>query len=267
MRNGEEGACAGVGVFCETTHPLNSCTKVPVELAQSNQTAELFALKVAVEDTPTEMELCIELDSMYTINQVTQNLRKNEDCGYIGVANADLIKTTVARLRKREAATKLKWVKGHAGHIRNEGADLLAERALGLDPPVDPKLDIEPSLSVTGAKLSKVSQSLAYKAIRARKLAVLKSKPPRSRTVENLGAIKRATKDNFNISPTDAGIWKAVRNKDFSRQSRYWLWMSVHDAYMIGSQWLRPNYAQELQARAFCEHDGQLETMEHILVE
>ena len=43
--------------------------------------------------------------------------------------------------------------------------------------------------------------------------------------------------------------------------------MSAHDVYMTGSQWLCPNYNQAFQACAFCEHNGQLETMEHILTD
>lgn len=45
------------------------------------------------------------------------------------------------------------------------------------------------------------------------------------------------------------------------------MWMAIHDAYMVGSHWLCPTYNQEFQARAFCEHDGQLETMEHIFTD
>ncbi|KAF9256213.1 hypothetical protein L218DRAFT_1027531 [Marasmius fiardii PR-910] len=40
------------------------------------------------------------------------------------------------------------------------------------------------------------------------------------------------------------------------------LWMSIHDAYMIGSNWQRPNYSAEHQEKAIC---GVLEDMEHIL--
>ena len=135
-KNGEEDAVAGTGVFCERAHPLNSCTRLPVELLQSNQTAELFALKIVAKDTPFDMGLSIETDSQYTLNQVTRYLKRNEDEGYIGIANAELIQTTVARLRKRKASTKMKWVKGHAGHTRNKGADLLAKLSTQLDPPV-----------------------------------------------------------------------------------------------------------------------------------
>ncbi|KAF8240449.1 hypothetical protein L208DRAFT_1539698 [Tricholoma matsutake] len=43
--------------------------------------------------------------------------------------------------------------------------------------------------------------------------------------------------------------------------------MYRHDVYMMGSSWLWLNYNQEFQAWAFCEHDGQLETMEHVLTD
>jgi ribonuclease HI len=155
IKNGEEDAVAGAGVFCERAHPLNSCTKLPVTLLQSNQTAELFALKIVAEDTPSSMGLGIETDLQYTLNQITRHLKQNEDEGYIGIANASLIQTTVARLRKRKASTKLKWVKGHAGHTRNEGADMMAKLSTQLDPPDDPNMEIAPTLKVTGAKLTK----------------------------------------------------------------------------------------------------------------
>ena len=171
------------------------------------------------KDTPFNMGLSIETDSQYTLNQVTQHLKRNEDEGYIGIANAGLVQSTVALLRKRKAPTKMKWVKGHAGHARNEGADMLAKCATHLLPPDDPKMDIDPTLKVTGAKLTKVSRSLTHKAIRAKKLAKLKDGAPRSHTAVNLKLIKDKMKALFEISPTDASFWKAIRNPDFSRQS------------------------------------------------
>ena len=35
---------------------------------------------------------------------------------------------------------------------------------------------------------------------------------------------------------------------------------------MIGLNWQRPNMSAEMKARAFCCHDNELETMEHILL-
>ena len=150
----------------------------------------------------------------------------------------------------------MKWVKGHVGHTRNKGADLLAKLSTQLDPPDGTNMDVTPALDVTSAKLTKVSQALAYKAIQAKKLAMLQSRVPCSCTTANLRLIKDKIKGIFEFSPTDVSFWRAIQNQDFSHQSRYWLWMSTHDAYMTGSQWLCPNYNQAFQAQAFCEHDG-----------
>ncbi|KAF5376091.1 hypothetical protein D9615_007753 [Tricholomella constricta] len=262
FNNGDDNAYAGAGIFYSENHPRNMSLRVPETFVQSNQTAELFALKAAVETADDDTALNLELDSKYVIDQVTKNLTKNEDSGYIGSSNPELIKVTVARLRTRKTKTNVKWVKGHAGHARNEGADKLADegtRAIA-QPPNDL---IDPTLRITGAKLSKVTQSLAQKAIQAKKRRSKWSE--RERTKRNLEHTKDCQEDMFNTRPTSGKIWKAVRNKDFSRKTQYFLWMTMHDGYMTGSHWLRPNLRQDLQERATCKHDGQLETMDHIL--
>jgi hypothetical protein len=43
--------------------------------------------------------------------------------------------------------------------------------------------------------------------------------------------------------------------------------MSFHDAYMVGSNWLRPGFAPEYQERSECKSCHKTETMEHILTE
>lgn len=42
----------------------------------------------------------------------------------------------------------------------------------------------------------------------------------------------------------------------------------AHDAYMVGTNWLRPNYKPELQERAYCAHcRGEVDSLSHILTE
>ncbi|KAF8960682.1 hypothetical protein BDZ97DRAFT_1665418 [Flammula alnicola] len=61
---------------------------------------------------------------------------------------------------------------------------------------------------------------------------------------------------------------QSIRHKDISRNIRYFLWMSIHDAYMIGTNWRRAGFAPEIQERSKCIHcDDVDETMEHILTE
>ncbi|KAF8059613.1 hypothetical protein FPV67DRAFT_1373029, partial [Lyophyllum atratum] len=47
INNGDDDAQAGAGVFCEADHPLNRSIKVPAAFVQSNQSAEMLALKEA----------------------------------------------------------------------------------------------------------------------------------------------------------------------------------------------------------------------------
>ena len=62
-------------------------------------------------------------------------------------------------------------------------------------------------------------------------------------------------------------LWKAIRHKDISKEARYFLWMTFHDAYMVGSNWLRPGYVPEYQERSECKQCHKTESMEHILTE
>ncbi|KZT66614.1 hypothetical protein DAEQUDRAFT_674711, partial [Daedalea quercina L-15889] len=121
-------------------------------------------------------------------------------------------------------------------------------------------LEVQPSLHITGAKFSVVTQKLAYKGIRETKM---RKYSPRPRAVDNL---IRAI-DNVEVSPTEGQIWKSLSHNDFRREVRYFMWMAMHDAYMVGSNWLRPGYSEEMQARHECKHCGQIESMEHILSE
>ncbi|KAG6887242.1 hypothetical protein C0992_013194, partial [Termitomyces sp. T32_za158] len=204
VKNGDDDAIAGAGVFYENGSDLNLSMRVPTHFTQSNQTGELLALKEAAEAAPGNANLRIELDSRYVIDRVTKNLKKDEDSRYIGVQNADLIKLTIARLRGRTTKSEVKWVKGHVGHERNEGADKLAGEATKMPPPNNPDLTSHPTLRVTGAKLSKVTQSLAYKALR--KIKMEKNPPNRVRTRRNLDSIRECAEECFGRRPTDEKI-------------------------------------------------------------
>ncbi|KAK0438558.1 hypothetical protein EV421DRAFT_1714212, partial [Armillaria borealis] len=124
-------------------------------------------------------------------------------------------------------------------------------------------IPILPILRITGALLSNMTQKLAYKAIRINKMRKQKR---RRRTKENLEYAKAAAEEAFNDRPTEERFWKSLKHKDIPRKTRYTLWMMAHDAYMVGENWKRPNYAPELQEQAMCKHcPGNVESIEHIL--
>ncbi|KAF5388098.1 hypothetical protein D9615_000306 [Tricholomella constricta] len=208
FNNGYDNAFAGAGVYYSPEHQGNLSVKVPAKYTQSNQTAELLALKEAAEKAPQEARLHLELDSKYVIQKVSTRLRRIENEGFIDTKNAELIKLTIARLQNRETKTRVKWVKGHSSHAHNDGADALADEATCT--PEDPAFNeaIEPNLVLTGAKLSCITQSLVYQAIRNFKTKNQTNQ--RARTRDHLEQIKDATEDVFEARPTTKAIWKGT---------------------------------------------------------
>ncbi|KAJ7183871.1 hypothetical protein C8R46DRAFT_1159208 [Mycena filopes] len=223
----------------------------------------MVAVKEAVRNMDVETNLRIESDSKYVINALTKNKRKWEDQGYIGVKHEDLNRATLATLRQRKRTTKLKWVKGHNGHERNEGADKKADEGARKQAHDEVPLNIPPELKLTGAKLSAMTQSLAYKAIRKRRMKAKLKK--RERTKINIEKTKAEVEDAFGFKPTEAKIWTAMRSRDLSRQIRSFLWTTMHDGYVVGTHWLRESNTPEQKERSECQQCGKTDSMEHIL--
>jgi ribonuclease HI len=146
FKNGYEDAIAGAGVFYGEDNPKNQAIRLLATLEQTNQTAEMVAMKEAVKGAGENADVRIESNSKYTINAVTKDRQKREDQGYIGVANRDLERATVAELRKRKTKTWIKWVKGHNGHTRNEGADRKADEGARKDEGDEIEMTIPPNL-------------------------------------------------------------------------------------------------------------------------
>ncbi len=205
-----------------------------------------------------------ETDSQTTMHALTRWKRRHEDTGYICQKNADLTRTTLARLRARKAHTLFKWVKGHSGHLRNEAADKLAGEGARKEVGDAISLTIPEVLKVTGAKLQAITQKLAYKAIRTRKEALTKERP---RAVANMDRIISGIQATFGLHLHDVSVWKSLRSKHVSRPAAQFMWMAIHDGYMIGTHWLRPSMAVDLQTRAVCAVCGECETMTHIILE
>ncbi|KAJ7165280.1 hypothetical protein C8R46DRAFT_1163679 [Mycena filopes] len=132
--------------------------------------------------------------------------------------------------QQRRRRTQLKWVKGHNGHERNEGADKKPEEGANKQTHDEVPLTIPPVLKVTGAKLSAMTQSLAYKVIREKKMkAKLKKREHTKVTIEK---IKAEVEDTFGFIPTEAKIWKS---------------------------------SPEQKEHSNCAHCGKVDSMEHIL--
>ncbi len=264
LRNGERNAQAGAGVYVEENQTLNQSLRLPDWIEQSNQTGEIVAALLAATTVSSQTRIIHETDSRTTIDSMTKWRKRHEDAGYILQRNVDLTRATIARLRARNAHTLFRWVKGHSGQSRNEAADALA--AIGAESDVKGHLDLDIPLAlrVTGAKLSAMTQKLAYRAIRSRKDA---HTIPRPRAETNLDRISSGVQAAYGIQIHNESIWSSFRSRHITRSTSQFLWMAVHDGYMIGTHWRRPSMSAELQARATCSICGETETMSHIILE
>ncbi|KAL1739495.1 hypothetical protein HDZ31DRAFT_49293 [Schizophyllum fasciatum] len=228
-------------------------------------TGTLIATKLALPDR----EAAHETDSQTVQLTLTRWRAQFEDIGFIGKKNATLARATIAAMRERKANTKIKWVKGHNGHQRNEEADRLANAGAWKDDADEVDTTIPRHLKVTGAKLNCMTQALAYRAIRDRKLKKRAARPASSR---NIGRIRATLKDAFGVEYTEGTIWKSIENKALLVECQNFMWTSIHDAYMIGKRWLevydgsKPGH-EEKRERACCRTCGTIESMDHILFE
>ncbi|EIW52958.1 uncharacterized protein TRAVEDRAFT_135249 [Trametes versicolor FP-101664 SS1] len=203
-------------------------------------------------------------DSKTVMEALTKRRVRFEDEGFIASKNGPLTMAAIAAIRERKAHTAFKWVKGHSGHVGNEAADRLAAAGAGKEAEDDlsRELSVVPCLRLTGAKLSAMTQKLAYKAIRKRKAAALK---PRRATQLNLKRIQDELLAATGRAPKTDSIWTSLRKTEVSRECAQFMWKTIHDAFMVGHHWQRPNMGDELRERAICKLCDETETMDHIL--
>ncbi|OJT04036.1 Vegetative incompatibility protein HET-E-1 [Trametes pubescens] len=152
--NGKIGSIAGVGVWWGHNDARNIAERCPG--GQTNNRAELIAIVRVLETTPhTKRPLLIKTDSKYSIScfrhWMPKWLKNNfRTASGEAVKNAPLIRylSALLDLRAREGQkVHLQYIKGHAGHEGNEGADYQAN--IGATMPLEPERDWEALMNST----------------------------------------------------------------------------------------------------------------------
>jgi len=131
-----------------------------------------------------------------------------------------------------------------------------------LESETDPNVEINPEIIVSGAKLSSLNQATAYKIIRSLKL---KKYQKRRQTKANIAMIIQEVKQETKVTLEEKNLWNGIRHRDLSHTTSVFLWMAMHDAYMVGANWLQPGFAPECQERSKGQKCHTIETMDHIL--
>lgn len=248
----------GAGVWFSPNNHLNTALRLPVEY-QTNQTGEIAGILVAAQKAPPFVTLNIRSDSRSTIDTLTKGLKDALDTGFLQLENAALLRATVATLQRRSAKTTLQWVKGHAGIAGNENADRLADAGASKDAPDELDTTIPPDFNLTGIKLARMTQALAYKTMRS-----LAKRKPRGTTERNLKRIKDDVLTTAKTALSTQTIWASIRHTDVTRKISDFLWNGIHGTQKLGSFWTEiPGY----EDRAKCPRCEVPETLEHILMD
>jgi ribonuclease HI len=258
FNNGKRNAKCGSGVWFGENDHRNLAISVPGEL-QSNQIGELAATIAAIQAVPKFVPLKIISDSNYVINGLTKHLPTWENIGWISISNAPFFKKAAYLLKRRTATTHFRWVKGHSGNRGNEGSDALAKEGAQKAHPDNLDLTIPKEFDIQGAKLSAITQAIAYRGI-------IERKPPRNREVaiRNLQRTRNDVRQYCGTEETDKAIWKSLRKKVLRTRVKQFLYKSIHNTYIIGAAWTRFRGAEQKQFCATCNIE---ESMNHILTE
>lgn len=269
IHNGTDEAQAGAGIYVDDTSHLNSALRLPKRLQQTNQTGEITAILELIHRVPRNSPLHIQSDSKTTIETLTTNRRMTEEKGFVGVKNKQLLQATIAKLRRRMSPTTFEWIKGHAGHQRNEGADRQAN--IGAAKTRADKIHdkIPPYLKLSGICITAITQKLAYRAIKEHQMETEKysEKILRDTTERNINRTKAELDFYFGHTPTVEQIWRNMRHKDLLWKQTFFLWKATHGAYVVGKKWLRESNSEEKKDRAYCISCADIESMEHILTQ
>lgn len=138
--NGRENAMAGIGIFLGQDDPRN--VSELVEGKQSNNTAELTAIiktwPIIKKDILDGKRVTIVSDSIYAIRCVSSYGEKcAQNCWKKDIPNKELVKIAY-EIYKDNKNVEFMHIKAHTDNqdvhsIGNDGADRLANKAIGLD--------------------------------------------------------------------------------------------------------------------------------------
>ncbi|KAJ7203294.1 hypothetical protein GGX14DRAFT_309805, partial [Mycena pura] len=192
---------------------------------------------------------------------MNKKLRRWEHEGWVGVRHREVLRCVAAELKARTAPTLFKVAEpGTLARKECRKAAKAAKRAARTPGPRAWDMTVPAGTALPGLSLQGNCQKIFYRGIREEKDKKLTS---RASTTNKLNTIREATRETFRREVTDAEIWNSLLTKDFLPRTSQFLWKCVHNAHKVGSYW---THIPDCEDRATCSACGELEDVEHILV-
>ncbi|KAJ7718045.1 hypothetical protein B0H16DRAFT_1666704 [Mycena metata] len=244
-RTGDAEARAGLGIFMATDDPRNKSIRVPETLEQTVASAEMLAALIAVRLLPRNTPVLVVSGR----DLIIKNLKSAptwEDRGWVEARNKDVLIALMSELRARTAKTSFCESKGGQYALGCAQAQTLASEAAQRNTADAINVTARPETVLRGAKLSKLTQSTAYKLIKS-----LRENVSRKATDEVVKLIQSTVKQLYLYMPT-------------TKMIRSFLWRCLHSSLRIGKYW---KHIPECEDRELCPTCGVTEDLDHIMVQ
>lgn len=231
------------------------------ETENAKELGQIIATIKATDSTPGDAPLHLIYRSKYMPTALSSKLQQWEDIGWLDVPHAEYLRTLISKLRKRCAVTTVKtanetkeWESLNAAkdQIQTWTPDNIEQTE---------KIKAHPTteFNITGARMSTLTQAIAYKMIRK-----CKPIPNRERTRKNIENTLKHINTGQEKDITESTIWRGLQHQDFSRKIADFLWKCAHGAQKCGEYWENiPGY----EDRKTCAKCDKTDSMSHILTE
>ncbi|KAJ7193978.1 hypothetical protein GGX14DRAFT_378382 [Mycena pura] len=255
-----KAATAAAAFSVEGSEEIRVGKRLPAANDQSQYVAEFFAALMAIRSVEDSTTLTIYSTQQYVREAMNKKFQRWEHEGWVGVQNRDILRCVAAELKARKAPTYFRVAEpGTAAREACKRVARLAKRAARGSAVANWDLTLPPNMALPGLSLQGNRQKNFYRSIqKTKKLA------PRASTERHLKLIREAMCGTFGRYVSDADIWASLNAKDFLPKPAQFLWRGVHNAHKIGSYW---THIPECEDRAVCRDCGELEDLNHILVQ
>ncbi|KAF5341132.1 hypothetical protein D9611_005853 [Ephemerocybe angulata] len=259
--NGTANAKCGSGIWYGDEDERNTALRIGDPHPQTNNTGELIAALVSIQQNKGADKLKIVSDSQYTIDTITKLAREWMAKGFVGVKNPDIVRALLGEVATSKTTILLKKVKGHSGDPGNDGADEWANRGARKDTPDNIDLSAGEKLRALGAKANELTQRNAYKLIKERA-----NTGERARTERTMSNTRATIESLTGTNHTPEHIWKSLRQRKkgvLTQKFSVFAWKALHRGHKVGEFWKYINPDRHVCPQC----NAPVENLEHIFTE